>query len=122
MAYQLIWEEKGLWARCAGQLTDSELSELKYEFYGHERFSSIRYLLADFLDVDDFAVTEHAVRLIAATDRAAALKNSDIMLAILTLRVSTLEKAFLYQDATEGIPWKISFFDKIADARLWVGQ
>ncbi len=122
MAYQLIWEKKGLWARYFDTFSDSELHESSSEIYGHEQFDSIRYLLVDYLDLEKSELTERAVRIIADLDRAAALRNPDIMIAILTVSVKVLEQGFLYQDAAEGIPWQISYFDKIADARSWVGQ
>ncbi len=122
MAYQLIWEEKGLWTRFYGTVSEDEFHEASSKIYGHEQFDSIRYWLADYLDLEKSELTERTVGITAGMDRAAALKNPNIMVAIITLRASTLEKAFLYRDAVEGIPWQISYFDKIADARLWVSQ
>ena len=122
MAYQLIWEEKGLWADFKGTVNDNEINEVTSRIYGHEQFGSIRYILIDFLDVDNFNVTERAVRTVAGSDRTAALTNPNIMVGIVTIKVSTLEKAFLYTDASEGTPWQISYFDNIEDARAWIAN
>ncbi len=120
MSYQLNWEEKGVWANFRDVVSDQELNEVVSKVYGHKQFDSFRYLIADFLEVDSFDVTNKALRIIGATDRAAALTNPHIKVAIISDNVDTLDRIFSYEDASEGSPWLIAYFDNIKEARVWI--
>ena len=104
MAYQLIWEERGLWTRFYGTVSEDEFHEASSKIYSHEQFDSIRYWLADYLDLEKSELTEHTVRMTARFDRAAARSNPNIMLAIVYSQSQHLGEGFFVRECSRRNP------------------
>jgi hypothetical protein len=120
MAYQLIWKEQGATAYLKGSVNDVELREIVSEFYGHKQFDSIKYLLINFLEVEIFDVTENALVRIGSMDRAAALSNPNVRVAIVVNNAAILDRLSSYEKGIQGTPWPISYFGSVNEAQAWI--
>ena len=120
MAYKLIWEEKGVTAYFKDTVNDIELNEIVSQFYSHEQFDSIRYLLISFLGVETFNITTEALEEIGAMDRAAALSNPNVKVAMVSDNDAVLDMLSSYENASQGSPWPIRYFGSIKEAREWI--
>jgi len=89
-------------------------------FYGDPIFDKMHYIIADFLDADQFDITEEQVEEIAALDRAAAMSNPRMKVAIVASEKHIQQLAALYVDSSQGSQWKSKIFDNLEDARQWV--
>lgn len=119
MAYQLLWEQHGAVARFEDVVTDSQINAISTTFYGHERFDSIHYFIVDFLGVTTFGVTAEMLERLGAMDRAAALSNPSVKVAIVTNDSNIVVRLAVYETATRGSSWSLCYFRNEDDARSW---
>ena len=83
MAYELIWEENGVYWKYSGNVTGSEIVDASTSIYGDPRFSTLKYKFVDFLDVDSVEIDKRQLALIAYQHLAAERGNPYLKNAIL---------------------------------------
>jgi len=122
MAYETHWEPSGIRFVFTGTVTDDDLIQSNKDVYDDPRFEDIRYQIADFRDMDEFAALSDTVRLIADMDREQASRNPDIKVAILS--TSSLMKGLgrMYALSGAGEEWDVRVFDTEEEAREWFGD
>jgi hypothetical protein len=120
MSYKLTWEDKGALAHFKDAVNDQDLKEIVSRFYGHENFDSINYLLIDFLEVDMFGVASKTLRHIGAMDRAAAMSNPRVKVAMVTDNAAFIDQLSSYEKASQGSPWPLCYFTSTEEAREWI--
>jgi hypothetical protein len=125
MPYQISWEKKGIVYKFYDFITPKEVISSSEDKYGDDRFDSLRYQILDLSEIKPVAVNDpdmalQLVKRIAATDRAAAISNPDMKIAIVTSLeiISTL--ACLYSAELSDSPWMSSVFKTSTEAREWL--
>ncbi len=119
MPYEMLWEARGLHRRYFGRTSDQEIFDSVIATESSARFDELRYILLDFLEVEEVAVSNPAfVKEIAAIDSAAALTNPHIKLAVVTAgpEIRKLAEAYAGQPLCA---YPVEVFSSLAEARDW---
>ncbi len=121
MSYEITWEPFGVVKRFYGCLTGDDLKQSGMKLHGDERFDVIKYVINDFLGVEDVSVTEDDIEEINAIDNAASRSNRKLKLSVVATNEGILELAARYANSADNIhPFGI--FTTIDDARNWLGS
>ena len=97
-----------------------ELFNTGEALYSDERFYNIRYQIFDLTRVTEFNVSVDWMTKIAAWDKAAALSNPYMKLAIVATDETAQMLIKLYEAESSASTWKIQMFNSIDDAQKWV--
>lgn len=84
------------------------------------RFDDLRFVINDFLDVQNISISSDDVEYISAVDRAAAVTNSNIRIAVVANRPEIIALADQYANSPmNAYPTRV--FATLAEARAWLG-
>jgi len=120
MTINIKWEDKGIYWKCSGIVTAEEIFETDKKINGDSRCDDVRYQIIDLLDVTDLNVKAREVTEIAHYDKAAALSNPRMKIAIVSKDETIQSLASLYLAESMESQWKSSIFNTIEDALEWV--
>lgn len=122
MPYEIIWETRGVVKRHHGFLAGHELVAASREIQGDPRFDDLRYIINDFLDVDDHAVDKAAIEYFACLRIGAAQVNRQVLSPFVATRDPGLAIGSLLQEPNYENGHPVSIFPTLADARAWVSS
>jgi hypothetical protein len=120
MGYRLIWEGNVVTKVFDGHVTFDDMLDAMNEVEGHAHFDEVRYAINDFLSVASVDLTEAQVEEIAAIDRAAAISNPQVVVAIVSTNPRILELTKTYAGSPLA-PYGVAIFSTLADARRAAG-
>lgn len=120
MAYDIIWEDKGVYWKYRGRVTGKEIVEASTSIYGDPRFINLKYKFVDFLDAQSIDIDKDQLALIAYQHLAAERSNPYIKNAILIKTGETIVKDFaaFFNKSS----WEIRVFYDQDEADQWVGR
>lgn len=121
MSYENIWEKQGVYRKYNGRVTGKEIRQAVEEVEGDARFESVRYVISDFLDVTEQDISPQDIEIIAAIDKAAAITNPDIKVAVVATSQAIQGMASMYCELSDDIPFPCKLFTNLEEAREWVG-
>lgn len=104
-----------------GEVSLDQLIEIYGKLYGHESFDSTHAQIRNFKDVGLHVPTVEEVQTIAAFDRAAALSNPLMKVAVVTPDITEHKMlAELYSVELHESPWDVKIFDCLEQAKRWI--
>ena len=120
MAYEITWEDNGVYWKYSGAVTGDEIVEASTSIYGDPRFISLKYKFVDFLNADSVDITKDQLALIAYQHLAAERANPYIKNAILVKADQRLAKDFaaFFNKSS----WEVRIFTDLDEANSWVGR
>ena len=126
MAYQIEWNESGVFGTFAGIVTAQDIFAFNDDIYGDIRFDSMHFQLIDLLAIEDFTVSEMDMKRIAATDAAASRWSAykrRVRVAVATTHPKAIRMTQLYAASLMSYScWEAQVFDDIEKARNWVAE
>ena len=120
MKDKTTWVPKGVIITFSDVVDGEELFQAAEELYSDERFDNIRYQIWDNTKVTEFKVEVDWMIKIAAWDKAAALSNPNMKVAIVALVEMTQTLTSLYQAESFTSSWEIQMFSTMDEAQQWV--
>lgn len=120
MSYENIWEKNGVYRKYHNGINGKEIIQAVEGVLGHDLFYSIRYVINDLLHVTDHDVKTSDIITLAEMDRAAAIINPDIKVAIVATMPTVKLLASLYGDLMINSPYPVEIFSRLDEARSWV--
>ena len=120
MAYELVWEPKGVYWKYTGKVDGNEIVEASTSIYGDPRFSTLKYKFVDFLDVETLDIDKEQLALIAYQHLAAERANPYLKNAIVIKSGHSLAQQFAA--FFEKSSWEIKIFTDLDEANKWVGR
>ena len=120
MKENITWVTRGVLVTLSEQLDGDELFQVNEKVYGDSRFDNLRYQLWDLTKVTEFNVNIEDMIKIAAHDKAAALSNSSLKVAIVATEEMIQTLISLYQAEIFTSPWESQMFNSIDEAQQWV--
>ena len=120
MAYEIVWEDHGVYWKYSGKVTGSEIVEASTSIYGDPRFISLKYKFVDFLGADSVDIDKKQLALIAYQHLAAERANPYIKNVILTKAGRKLAGDFAA--FFEKSSWEVRVFTDADEANSWVGR
>jgi len=121
MAFENNWEEKGVYKVFSGHVDGRQILDSVIEIEEDKRFDRVRYVINDFLSIKSANATEKEIAVVAAIDRAAALTNPAIRIAIVTDSDEIRKAAHTYASLTQDCPYETGIFESVEAARSWAG-
>lgn len=118
MAYELTWEDNGVYWKYTGKVTGQELIEASTSIYGDERFVDLKYKFVDFYDVDAVEINKDELALIAYQHLAAERANPYLKNVILVRSDDALAHEFAAFFARSS--WEVKVFTDPKEANKWV--
>lgn len=124
MAYELIWETRGVVCRFTGVASDQDLRAANLGMTEDPRFDCLEYQLVDFVDVETLDFTSNMIRWAASHDYQASMRNSSVRVAIVGDNTLLLGLANMYRALfdIEGGTWEQGQFNTVDEARVWLGS
>jgi len=121
MAYEIIWEEKGILVKHSGTVDEQEVMMINNVMYGDVRFETITYQISDYTDVRNNLITPTNAKVIGTLDRTSSHWTSKRMKNV----VVTKDEKFIpivktYFREFEGTEWKCRIFETLEMAYEWV--
>ncbi len=123
MAYELVWEDKGVYWKYSGNVTGKEIIDASTSIYGDARFITVKYKFVDFFDVDNFDMDKSQLSLIAYQHLAAERANPYLKNAILINAGHQISKmAHEFAAFFSKSSWEIKVFTDPDEANKWAGR
>jgi hypothetical protein len=119
MAYQILWEQRGVLVVYQGRTSDIEVAQLAREVQADARYGQLLSVLHDFRACTGATFTEPVVQELSATDGAASLSNPRISIAVVATHPEVRALVNAYIDVGLG-NYPLRGFSEIADARAWL--
>jgi hypothetical protein len=120
MAYEIIWETRGVVKRFFGHLTDLDIEQSAEEVASHYQFDFLRYVINDFRDIASCSATRLGSVKITAPDGEGAAPNSLWGVAVVTTSPEIVALAAL-ELASHNNPYPTQHFQSRDDAHQWLG-
>jgi len=118
MPVEIIWEPRGVYRRYFGRVTIEERRRSFDEICADPRFDALRHAITDYLDVDDYEITDQATKEIAALHIGPWMTNPNVVIAAVVVNpqiVAAIEHFISLKFA--GHSYRI--FPTLAAARAW---
>jgi len=114
------WEETGLYRKFYGEISGDDILESNFEVQGHEKFSTIKYIINDFLDVTEYSIKMSHTKAYATSDDIISKEKGALNIAIVVNKPGLIELAKNYQKQMVDNMFKCEIFSTLEDARSWV--
>jgi len=123
MAYELVWEDNGVYWKYSGDVAGDEIIDASTSIYGDARFITLKYKFADFVDVVNFEINKTQLALIAYQHLAAERANPYLKNAILIKSGHKMEQlAHEFATFFNKSSWEVKVFVDPDKANKWVGR
>ena len=120
MAYELAWENNGVYWKYSGKVAGNEIVDASTSIYGDPRFITLKYKFVDFLNAESVEIDKTQLALIAYQHLAAERANPYLKNAILIK--PGLKMAYKFADFFENSSWEVKVFTDLDEANKWVGR
>jgi len=123
MAYDLVWEDNGVYWKYTGNVAGDEIIDASTSIYGDARFITLKYKFVDFIDVVNFKIDKSQLALIAYQHLAAERANPYLKNAILIKAGHKMEQlAHEFATFFKKSSWEVKVFTDPDEANKWVGR
>ena len=124
MAYEILWENKGVQVVLRDAINVSVVEEAKHAINTSEQFDSLLYEVWDYLGVTSVAATLDDASQIAALDDAASLwrRGKTIPAAVISDNEEILSLLEEYLASIDESTYDVRVFDNIEDAEKWIAS
>lgn len=121
MPYEVRWTSQGAIEKFSGVLTWKDIYDADKILYGDYRFDAIKYLLVDFMQVEQTLLDAEHVSMVANLDFAATIYKRHLRMAIACALPPLLSQsqAYIGQSKTMGSAWDIRYFNDLPSAEAW---
>ncbi len=121
MAIKVEWEGRhGLYRKYYGTLAIEDIMKANLEFIGDERSDDLRYVIADFLDVEKSSIGAADISKISIFDKPAERNIQRLKIAFVVRGETQQALARLYQHESADNSWECEVFDSVEEARKWI--
>lgn len=118
MAYDLVWEPKGLLVTYRGHLSSTEIAVAARTYQGDARYDTLRYILHDCEACSGASYSTNEILELAATDGVASLVNPSTRVAIVATHPQVVALAEHYRSMGMN-QHEVRLFSDIEEARQW---
>lgn len=119
MAYQLEWEPQGVLVKFFGKATNLDFLTAMVKGFGDSRFDSLRYVLAECLNMDECHFNTGTIQELVIQSLGALHTNHRIAVAVVTEDETAMALAHLYQSSGT---YRTEIFSTTESARAWIAN
>lgn len=117
MSFTLDWEDHGVYKKFSGVVSFSEYARSQELVFGSPRTDDLHYVINDFLDIQDYAVTTDEAEYAAAITRGASQSNARLRVAYVTQDVKLI---MLIERVSVLSFYPLKTFSSLENARAWI--
>ncbi|MFM7274049.1 MAG: hypothetical protein ACKO4A_09350 [Gammaproteobacteria bacterium] len=120
MAWEVIWEPRGVWRVFSGTLELGDLLSSVDVVQKDGRYDSLRYSINDFLAVEQFNDPDGITRgvdQVLGQAIGGSFSNSKLVMAIVATKPQIVAVAQIFLG---GVPYPVRLFSTVEEARVWV--
>ena len=114
MAYELAWEDNGVYLKYSGKVVGNEIVDASTSIYGDPRFTTLKYKFVDFLNAESVEIDKTQIALIAYQHLAAERANPYLKNAILIKPGQKM--AYEFADFFKNSSWEVKVFTDLGEA------
>lgn len=118
MAFELVWEPRGVWRRYSGTLCALDLVASVDLVQRDPRYDNLRYSINDFLDVENLADIAGILDVVLAKAIGGAHSNPRLVMAIVGRSEALISHAKLF--LRPDFPYPVKLFEDLESARAWL--
>jgi hypothetical protein len=124
MTYRLKWEEDGVFNIFSGNVTQNDVFDAQSKAHSNARFDSVKYIVSDFLDIEDMSMTHEILEFVSARDYGASRSNQNIKHALVAEDgpARDLVEAYIQTLQKLDVPWDVRQFYSMDPARMWASS
>ena len=123
MAWEVIWEPRGVVRRFSGTLTLDDLLTSVDVVQKDLRYDRLRYSINDLLAVEDFADPDSIIRgieLVLGQAIGGSFSNGNLVMAIVATQPGVVAVAQAFLGGV--VPYPVKLFSTVEEARAWVNS
>jgi len=120
MAYEMVWEDGGVYWKYSGLVTGEEILQASTQIYGDARFDSINYKYVNLINAEDITITDNEVLLIAYQHKAAEQSNPKVK-NIIVARPDCKPARDFVEFIKQNSKWKAELFHDVNEADIYLG-
>lgn len=122
MPYTTSWETNGIVWRYSGVVTDNNILDANYEFYGDYRSDTAKYQIVDGMAITSLEVSEDLIEQLAIMDAESSRRIKDVKVALVGTDSEVTASFQAYIDASQenGGKWSFGLFADVESARRWI--
>ena len=122
MPYTTTWEANGIVWKYSEVVTDSDILDANYEFYGDDRSDTARYQIVDGLAITNLDLSEDLLERLAIMDAESSRRIRNVKVALVGIDAKVRASFQAYVDASQehGGNWSIALFADVDSARRWI--
>ena len=122
MPHTNTWETDGLYRKFTGDIDTFEVLNSNFQLHEHPRFKDIKYIINDFIEVENISIEISHTEIFAKTDEMVANTKGYLKIALLITQEAHLPLTENYLKAMKENRFKCKVFTSIEDAREWVNK
>jgi len=120
MSYRIRWEGHGIYERFFGILTEEDYATSHNDMCSDIRFASVRYVIADCLEVQPAAeVGDAATAKQAQMARLEYFSTPDVIYAVVAIDEHVRRQASYFKALMRSL-YPVGVFSTVAEARAWI--
>ena len=119
MPCEIEWRGNTVHWKFYGDVTADQIIDAYGSLYGASRFDDTRAQIRDYSLVESLSLSVEEVLKVAAFDKAAALSNPQMKVALVTKDLDHSTLAALYDLELEESAWNVGLFDCANEAAKW---
>lgn len=116
MAYELKWEEAGVYGRFYGELSTEDLILFNSQLVGDSRFDHITYQIIDFLEVEKTNGGINDITEIATVNKIASTWNNGLRIMVVTDSEYLQSLTKVFEELVKDTEWKVEVYNTMNDA------
>lgn len=124
MPYTTSWEANGIYWKFSGVVTDCDVLNANYEFYGDYRSDIARYQIVDGSDITGLELSEDLGEQLAIMDVESSRRIRNVKVALVGNDSEVKASFQAYVDASHehGANWTFALFADVDSARRWIEE
>jgi hypothetical protein len=121
VAYELVWEPRGIYRRYFGRLSGRDLIDSHVVTQADPRFDGLRYALNDLSGVDSVDVHDDDLTHVVAAQHGAFHSNPNVIVAMVIPSPAILAEFRRFEQAGS-TPYRFDVFASLDEARAFLAR
>ena len=119
MTFNINWDKNGVYLKFRGVVNAQDLIDANNYVISNKSFDQINYQIFDFLDIDEFDISDNDINILGMMDKSQSEFKSEMKVAMVTKDNEVINILREYNIHLEDSSWITDIFTDIDSARNW---
>ena len=120
MTFNINWDKNGVYLKFRGIVNAQDLIDANNYVISNKSFDQINYQIFDFLDIDEFDISDNDINILGMMDKSQSEFKSEMKVAMVSNDNNVIGTLREYNIHLEDSSWITDIFTDIESARSWV--